>query len=124
MHGPQGIDWDATTDRRRQESILSALGNRSAAATGADARRVPTGLWWVARVVRSYHGGVQARTANLLAGVLFGREADGTSVAEAGLGYVPGTLLSSPSPPAHRRRVRACHGEAAQSRERQGRCGG
>ena len=104
MHGPQGIDWDATTDRRRQESILSALGNRSAAATGADARRVPTGLWWVARVVRSYHGGVQARTANLLAGVLFGREADGTSVAEAGLGYVPGTLLeltlpTGPSPP-------------------------
>ena len=47
----------------------------------------------MARVVRSYHGGVQARTADLLAGVLFGREAGGTDFAEAGFGHIPGTLL-------------------------------
>ena len=45
------------------------------------------------RVVRSYHGAVQARTADLLAGVVFGREAAGTDFAEAGFGHIPGTLL-------------------------------
>ena len=63
----------------------------------------------MARVVRSYHGGVQARTADLLAGLLFGREQGGTGVAEEGFGYFPGTLLeltlpTGPSPPPHARR--------------------
>ncbi len=96
---------DALTDRRRQETILDALGNLSTRAVEDKAtQRGPTGLWWVARVVRSYHGGVQARTADLLVGKLFGREAGGTDIMEGGFGYVPGTLLeltlpAGPSPP-------------------------
>jgi adenine/guanine phosphoribosyltransferase-like PRPP-binding protein len=103
-----GIGRVTVSDRRRQETILNALGNRSAmSGEDKDGRRGTTGLWWVARVVRSYHGGVQARTADLLAGVLFGREAGGTDVAEAGFGHVPGTLLEltlpvGPSPPRSR----------------------
>ena len=100
-----GFGRVTVSDRRRQETIVNALGNRPAM-TGEDknGRRGTTGLRWVARVVRSYHGGVQARTADLLAGVLFGREAGGTDVAEAGFGHVPGTLLEltlpvGPSPP-------------------------
>ncbi len=80
--------------RSRQEIILNALGMRSSTTTADDGRRKgTTGLGWVARVVRSYHGGVQARTADLLAGVLFGRGNGGTGVVEEGLSYVPGTLL-------------------------------
>jgi hypothetical protein len=89
--------------RSRQEIILNALGVRSVTA-GDDGRsgRI-TGLGWVARVVRSYHGGVQARTADLLAGLLFGREHGGTGVVVEGFSYVPGTLLeltlpTGPSP--------------------------
>ena len=95
----------ALSDRSRQETILNALGNLSARSVEVkDAQRGTTGLWWVARVVRSYHGGVQARTADLLVGRLFGREAGGTDVAEGGFGHVPGTLLeltlpTGPSPP-------------------------
>ncbi len=87
-------DWGRDGDRRRQEAILHALGNRSSGTepdTGGS--RGATGLWWMARVVRSYHGAVQARTADLLVGRLFGRHADGGDVALAGLGHVPGTLL-------------------------------
>jgi hypothetical protein len=92
--GQHGPDRGAVSDRRRQEIILNALGSRSVpAAGGAGMRRGATGLWWVTRVVRSYHGGVQARTADLLAGVLFGREDDGTRVSDAGFGHIPGTLL-------------------------------
>ncbi len=93
------------SERGRQETILNALGTRSATAAGEDGRRKgTTGLEWVARVVRSYHGGVEARTADLLAGSLFGREHGGTRVVEKGLSYVPGTLLeltlpTEPSPP-------------------------
>jgi adenine/guanine phosphoribosyltransferase-like PRPP-binding protein len=94
--------------RSRQETILNALGMRSATTTGADGgRKGTTGLGWVARVVRSYHGGVQVRTADLLAGVLFGRGHGGTGVVEEGFSYVPGTLLeltlpTGPSPPLSR----------------------
>lgn len=89
-----GTAWDLDEDRRRQTTILHALGHRAAgAAPGAGGPRGATGLWWVARVVRSYHGAVQARTADLLVGRVFGRQAEGTDVALAGLGHVPGTLL-------------------------------
>ena len=50
------------------------------------------GLRWVTRVVRSYHGGVQARSADLLAGVMFGR-GPSTRFSSAGHGHVPGALL-------------------------------
>ena len=86
-------DWDSDADRR-QQTILRALGNRpSEAAADTGQPSGATGLWWVARVVRSYHGAVQARTADLLVGRLFGRKAEGADVALAGLGHVPGTLL-------------------------------
>jgi adenine/guanine phosphoribosyltransferase-like PRPP-binding protein len=85
-------DTDTAPGRdRRREAILTALGRRPAAiveGTGG-----PPGLWWVARVVRGYHGAVQARTADVLAGLLFGRDPDGTGVVEEGFSYVPGTLL-------------------------------
>jgi hypothetical protein len=102
-HGQRSSDADSAQDRL--ETILAALGNRHATAvSGAGERHGTSGLWWVARVVRSYHGAVEARTADLLAGLVFGREADGTRVTEAGFGYVPGTLLeltlpTGPSPP-------------------------
>jgi adenine/guanine phosphoribosyltransferase-like PRPP-binding protein len=105
-HGQRGIGNDSARDRRRQEMILDTLGNRSAGAVRkAGRRRSTTGLWWVARVVRSYHGAVEARTADLLAGLAFGREDDGTRVAEAGFSYVPGTLLelTLPTGPSPRR---------------------
>lgn len=92
-HGQHGLDPSSVSDRRR-EAILAALGKRSsAAAPGSGGRRGTTGLWWVARVVRSYHGGVQARTADLLAGLLFGRDPGGTDLMEDGFSHVPGTLL-------------------------------
>ncbi len=95
---------DTISDRRRQDTVLNLLGNRSVLAEAdKDALRGTTGLWWVARVVRSYHGGLQARTADLLAEVMFGEEAGRTDVVEAGFGHVPGTLLeltlpAGPSP--------------------------
>jgi adenine/guanine phosphoribosyltransferase-like PRPP-binding protein len=101
-------ETDSIPDRRR-EAILTALGKRPATPTYGDhGRRETPGLWWVARVVRSYHGGVQARTADLLAGLLFGREPSGTGVVEEGFSYIPGTLLeltlpTGPSPPRPRR---------------------
>ena len=104
-HDEPEIGRGTVTDRRRQETILNALGNRSAKAVeDKDAQRGTTGLSWVTQVVRSYHGGVQARTADLLVGKLFGREAGGTDVAESGFGHVPGMLLeltlpTGPSPP-------------------------
>ena len=104
-HNEPEIGRGTVTDRRRQETILNALGNRSAKAVeDKDAQRGTTGLSWVTQVVRSYHGGVQARTADLLVGKLFGREAGGTDVAESGFGHVPGMLLeltlpTGPSPP-------------------------
>jgi hypothetical protein len=77
-----------------EETVLGALGAPSGAAAGrADAQHGLRGLSWVGRVVRSYHGGVQVRSADLLAGALYSRTAEGTEVAETGLGYVPGTLL-------------------------------
>lgn len=103
--GQRGIGTGSPQDRRRQQTILAALGNPSTSATGrAGPRRGTTGLSWVARVVRSYHGAVEARTADLLAGWVFGRDTDGTRVQEDGLSYVPGTLLeltlpTGPSPP-------------------------
>ena len=70
-HNEPEIGRGTVTDRRRQETILNALGNRSAKAVeDKDAQRGTTGLWWVTQVVRSYHGGVQARTADLLVGKL------------------------------------------------------
>ena len=93
-HAQTGTGRAAVSDRRRQETILNALRHRSVRSAGnQDVRHGATGLRWVARVVRSYHGAVQARTADLLAGVLFGREAAGTDFAEAGFGHIPGTLL-------------------------------
>ena len=93
-HAQTSTGRSTVPDRRRQETILNALGHRSVrSADNQDARRCATGLWWVTRVVRSYHGAVQARTADLLAGVVFGREAAGTDFAEAGFGHIPGTLL-------------------------------
>jgi adenine/guanine phosphoribosyltransferase-like PRPP-binding protein len=90
-HGRRGSN-DASWGRdRRREAILTLLGKRPAAIAG-DAGG-PPGLWWVARVVRSYRGAVQARTADVLAGLLFGRDPDGTGVVEEEFGYVPGTLL-------------------------------
>ena len=91
--GPPGTG--AGIGRSRQQTVLNALGMRSAKADGDDdGRRIgTTGLGWVARVVRSYHGSVQARTAGLMAGLLFGRKPDGTDVVEDGLSYIPGTLL-------------------------------
>jgi hypothetical protein len=91
-YGQHGIDT-GSGPAGRQEAILTALGKRSPGTVGGGGRRGTPGLWWVARVVRSYHGGVQARTADVLAGLLFGREPDGTGVVEDGFGYVPGTLL-------------------------------
>ena len=44
-------------------------------------------------MVRSYHGGVQARTADLVAGLLFGLEPGGTDLVEDGFSYAPGTLF-------------------------------
>jgi hypothetical protein len=102
--GQRGTETGSIPDRRR-EAILTALGKRPATPTEGDgARRGTPGLWWVARVVRSYHGGVQARTADMLAGLLFGQESGGTGVVEEGFCYVPGTLLeltlpTGPSPP-------------------------
>jgi hypothetical protein len=102
-------------EQSRRDTILSALGMRSAGSVGKDGKkRGPTGLWWVARVVRTYRGGVQARTADLMAGLLFGQEPDGTGVFEDDLSYVPGTLLeltlpTGPSPP----RSRAAWGSAS-----------
>lgn len=52
-----------------------------------------SGLWWVTRVVRGYHGGVQARTADMLAGVLFGRDPGGNRLFSVGHGHLPGALL-------------------------------
>jgi hypothetical protein len=104
-HGPGGDDDGDRGHDRRREAILTLLGKRPAAiAGGTDG---PPGLWWVSRVVRSYHGAVQARTAHMLAGLLFGRDQDGTGVMEEGFGYVPGTLLeltlpTGPFPPRQR----------------------
>jgi hypothetical protein len=53
----------------------------------------PGSLWRVARMVRSYRGSVVVRTADTMAGLLFGRAADGAGIVERGLGYAPGTLL-------------------------------
>jgi orotate phosphoribosyltransferase len=87
-------DRAARPERSRQETILHALGMPSTPTAGNDSRRMgTTGLGWVSRVVRSYRGGVQARTADLLAGLLFARDHAGTGVVEEGLSYVPGTLL-------------------------------
>jgi adenine/guanine phosphoribosyltransferase-like PRPP-binding protein len=99
-----GIEIGTIPDNDRHKAILTALGKRPAApATGAGRQGTP-GLSWVARVVRSYHGGVQVRTAEMLAGLLFGRDPDGTGIVEERFGYVPGTLLeltlpTGPSPP-------------------------
>jgi hypothetical protein len=90
MNGRRGIDPASIRDRRR-EAILTLLGRRPAAIAGDTGE--PPGLWWVARVVRGYHGAVQARTADLLAGLLFGRDPDGNGIVEEGFSYVPGTLL-------------------------------
>jgi len=91
---PEPPPGDPGTRRSRQDAIMNALGMRSAMAAGSDSRRIGTsGLGWVARVVRSYHGGVQARTAGLVAALLFGRKPGGTDVVEDGFGYIPGTLL-------------------------------
>jgi hypothetical protein len=104
LHEQPGTGPGVISNRRRRETVLNVLGNRSAmAGEDKDALHGTTGLWWVARVVRSYHGGVQARTADLLAEVLFGREAGRTDFVEAGFGHVPGTLLeltlpAGPSP--------------------------
>jgi adenine/guanine phosphoribosyltransferase-like PRPP-binding protein len=104
-NGPRGSDETGWGRDRRREAILALLGKRPAAiASDMDG---PPGLWWVSRVVRSYHGAVQARTAHMLAGLLFGRDQDGTGVMEEGFGYVPGTLLeltlpTGPFPPRSR----------------------
>jgi adenine/guanine phosphoribosyltransferase-like PRPP-binding protein len=91
---PEPPPGDPGTRRSRQDAIMNALGMRSAVTAGSDSRRIGTsGLGWVARVVRSYHGGVQARTAGLVAALLFGRKLGGTDVVEDGFGYIPGTLL-------------------------------
>ena len=91
----------------RGSTVLRALGLPSAATDGDGQRKGTTGLGWVARVVRSYRGGLQARTADLLAGLMFGRDHAGTGEVEEGLGYIPGTLLeltlpTGPSPPRSR----------------------
>jgi adenine/guanine phosphoribosyltransferase-like PRPP-binding protein len=102
--GQRGVETGSIPDRRR-EAILTALGKQPATtAAGTSGRRGTPGLWWVARVVRSYHGGVQARTADVLVGLLFGQESGGTGVMEEGFSYVPGRLLeltlpTGPSPP-------------------------
>jgi hypothetical protein len=100
-HGPRGSGDTASGRDGRREAILTLLGKRPAAIAGDTDG--PPGLWWVTRVVRSYHGAVQARTADVLAGLLFGRDPDGTGVVEEGFSYVPGTLLeltlpTEPSP--------------------------
>jgi len=108
--GPRLADADRepALKRSRRETVLHALGLPSASTIDDDGRRKgTTGLGWVARVVRSYQGGVQARTADLLAGLLFAREQAGTGVVEEGLSYCPGTLLeltlpTGPSPPRSR----------------------
>jgi hypothetical protein len=91
-HGRRSSDDAAWSRDRRREAILTLLGKRPAAIAG-DTGGGPPGLWWVARVVRSYHGAFQARTADVLAGLLFGRDPDGTGVVEEDFSYVPGTLL-------------------------------
>jgi adenine/guanine phosphoribosyltransferase-like PRPP-binding protein len=103
-HRQRGIETGSIPDQDRHEAILTALGKRSATTATGDGRRGTPGLSWVARVVRSYHGGVQTRTADVLAGLLFGREPEGTGVVEERFSYVPGTLLeltlpTGPSPP-------------------------
>jgi adenine/guanine phosphoribosyltransferase-like PRPP-binding protein len=50
-------------------------------------------FWWVTRVVRSYNGGLQARTADLLAGIMFGRDPGGRRLFSVGYGHLPGALL-------------------------------
>jgi hypothetical protein len=99
------------------QPVLRALGSEPATGdrteTGSSG---PRGLWWVARVVRSYRGGVLVRTADLLAGVLFARTTDGSQVAESGYGHIPGTLLEITLPTGpHPRRLRKSWGSLSSS---------
>jgi hypothetical protein len=99
------------------EPVLRALGSQSVTADRSEADPPGTGgLWWVARVVRSYRGGLLVRTGDLLAGVLFGRTSDGTQVAESGYGHIPGTLLELTLPTGPRlRRPRTSWGSLSPS---------
>lgn len=79
---------------RPEEAVLSVLGRPiSQDQTGAQSRLSMGGLSWVGRVVRTYRGGILVRSADWRAGLLFGKSAEGTSVAETELSYAPGTLL-------------------------------
>jgi adenine/guanine phosphoribosyltransferase-like PRPP-binding protein/signal transduction histidine kinase len=94
IYGQRSDEAESSPVSRREETALSAPGKPPAMmAEGMGVPRGTTGLWWVERVARSYRGGIQARTGDLLAGVMFGRVPDGTRVVEAGLGHIPGTVL-------------------------------
>ncbi|HEY7144278.1 MAG TPA: hypothetical protein VH637_08525 [Streptosporangiaceae bacterium] len=74
--------------------VLSVLGGPPGQAPADAAPPAGTGgLPWVSRVVRTYRGGILVRSSDWLAGLLFGKSAEGASVAEAGLSRTPGMLL-------------------------------
>lgn len=51
------------------------------------------GLWRVARLVRTYRGRVEIRSADGSVGKLFGRAMMGVDITRSGLGHWPGTLV-------------------------------
>lgn len=58
-----------------------------------DVRRGTRGLWRVARLARTYRGSVVVRTADVMAGRVFGEQQFGTDVADDRVGTATGTLL-------------------------------
>ena len=97
-NAPAAARAGAPTRTAAQETILHALGHRPER-LGSGRPRGATGLWWVARVVRSYHGAVQARTADLLAGRLFGRKPTGPTSRWPGWATSPERCSNLPFPP-------------------------
>jgi hypothetical protein len=91
-----------------EEFILSAFEKWHASRQGSEeeADRTARGIWRVGRMVRSYHGSVLIRAADVAVSVLYGKAAEGAEVTERGLGRMPGaltevTILTDPRPQAH-----------------------
>jgi adenine/guanine phosphoribosyltransferase-like PRPP-binding protein len=92
--GQPGTESATALADRPEKAVLSMLGRPLAQAqTGAQTQLSMGGLSWVGRVVRTYRGGILVRSADWRAGLIFGKSAEGTSVAETELNYAPGTLL-------------------------------
>ncbi len=75
------------------EKIIFRAFERSPGGNPATARHLGAGLWRVARVVQNYRGRVTIRSADAMAGKLYGKSAAGTDIAEPGLSHAPGTLV-------------------------------